>query len=105
MPDAVDAVLEAADHDVLRPGGQDLLTQREVEVLRLAAQGLTIKGMAARLSISQRQLIDTSRTSTPKSACPRELLRPSMPWSTVSSEWEDLPMRGRPRHPYGGATA
>jgi DNA-binding CsgD family transcriptional regulator len=52
-----DAVLTAAGHDgsrtptarVQRPGG---LTRREVEVLRLAAKGLTTQAIADRLFIS-----------------------------------------------------
>jgi HD-GYP domain-containing protein (c-di-GMP phosphodiesterase class II) len=55
-PVATDAVLAAAGHDrrssspkQQRPGG---LTAREVEVLRLAAQGLTTKVIAERLVIS-----------------------------------------------------
>jgi HD-GYP domain-containing protein (c-di-GMP phosphodiesterase class II) len=50
--DAVDAVLAAAGRPVApraRPGG---LTEREVEVLRLLARGLTNRAMAAELGLS-----------------------------------------------------
>jgi DNA-binding NarL/FixJ family response regulator len=52
-PDAVDAVLAAAGH---RPGSARErpagLTDREVEVLRLLARGLTNRQMAAELGLS-----------------------------------------------------
>jgi HD-GYP domain-containing protein (c-di-GMP phosphodiesterase class II) len=51
--DAADGVLRAAGHRVRRrrewPAG---LTAREVEIVRLLAQGLTVKGIAGRLVIS-----------------------------------------------------
>jgi DNA-binding NarL/FixJ family response regulator len=55
-PDAIDAVLGAAGHATIRapqpwPGG---LTDRQVEVLRLLATGLTNKQIARRLHLSPR---------------------------------------------------
>jgi DNA-binding NarL/FixJ family response regulator len=55
-PEAVDAVREVAA--VAPPGGSprgaSLLTAREVQVLRLAARGLTNRAIAQRLGISDR---------------------------------------------------
>jgi DNA-binding CsgD family transcriptional regulator len=53
--DAVDAVLRAAGHRVARRNdGPAGLTQREVEVLRLVARGLTNKQIATELTISSK---------------------------------------------------
>jgi HD-GYP domain-containing protein (c-di-GMP phosphodiesterase class II) len=51
-PDAIDAVLSAAGHTVKRRTAPAGLTDREVDVLRLCARGLTNKEIATRLEIS-----------------------------------------------------
>lgn len=50
--DAVEAVLAAAGHAIAAGGARRGLSPRELEVVRLAARGLTIKAMAGRLQIS-----------------------------------------------------
>lgn len=54
--DAVDAVLAAASgaSTVRRPAGRGGLTSRQIDVLNLVAQGLSNRGIAARLAISTR---------------------------------------------------
>jgi HD-GYP domain-containing protein (c-di-GMP phosphodiesterase class II) len=51
-PDAVRAVLAAVQHSAPAPARQSGLTDREVEVLRLVARGLTNKEIASALEIS-----------------------------------------------------
>jgi len=55
--DAAEAVLQAAGHSDAAPsrprsGHPDGLTDREVDVIRLAVRGLTMRQVATRLSIS-----------------------------------------------------
>ena len=69
-PEAVDAVLAAAGHRVSRRRERSAgLTPREVEVLKLLAQGLSNKQIAQRLTISCARSAGTptSSTSTPRS--------------------------------------
>jgi len=52
--DAVEAVLAAAGHRAARPGRPAGLSDRQVEVLRLVAVGLSNRDIAGRLHVSPR---------------------------------------------------
>jgi HD-GYP domain-containing protein (c-di-GMP phosphodiesterase class II) len=86
-PEAVDSVLRVAGHSGERTGRQwpAGLTEREVQVLRLAAGAFQIVRLGTSCSSRRRPPTITSSTSTPRSVSPPALAPPSSQWNTISS--------------------
>ena len=100
--DAAECVLAAAGHQArarpqTRPAG---MTDREAEVLQLAATGLTTAQIARKLVISPRPPTATYSTSTPRSAAP-----PAAPpsCSHYATTWPANPDAAPLRGPEGRA--